>query len=666
MKLLLKFILLLIGIIPVFIHANAQDDTKNTVISTVEIGVRGLSLDGDEDKYRSDLNFNPGLRIFDSSFLIKSKKNEGKLFDTFLVNSSGWDTDPHGYLRANVEKTRWYKFDTQIRRFHYSNNLKNIALGQHTFDTEHKMGDFDLTLFPQNENLRINAGYSMDRFSGPALSTYMYTRDDYPLETNIRSSSNEYRIGADTKLWILDISFLQGLRYFKDDTTYTITSPQTGNNITGGSSLSSFNRDLPVRGRIAFSRLSLHTLIKQKLDFTGRFAYSHATTRSDINELASGRDIQNNILILRDQFDGNGYAKRPTATGDVGLTFIATKKLRISETFRIHNFHIDSNQAINEILIRRRPTGVSLPNTFATTSGTRYFSQRYITNAIEFDYQFNKRLAFHFGHRYIDRLIRLNQLNITPTRTNSSEGAFDLHTNVIFGGFKIKPVPPLTTYLDFEHGKSNNVFTRLANHDFVNFRVRNRLTPHRSLTLNIDFVTKDNNNPSTTEGASVRWFGIDVNTRSFNSSIDWTPNGKFALSSGYTYMHHESDAAIIFFINNNIRREGLSQYVMKNHFAYLNTHIKFHPRWLLFSSYSIHKDRGQDDMNLLSTSTLLSSYPLQFQSVESRLSFKLHKRVEWSVGYQYYDYKERLPIRQDYRAHLPYASLRFYFNRAEN
>ena len=43
-----------------------------TVISSLEFGYRGLRVDGDLNKYQSDLNYKAGPRVFDSSFLLKS------------------------------------------------------------------------------------------------------------------------------------------------------------------------------------------------------------------------------------------------------------------------------------------------------------------------------------------------------------------------------------------------------------------------------------------------------------------------------------------------------------------------------------------------------------------------------------------------------------------
>src|SRR6185369_7338709 len=82
-----------------------------TVISSVEFGYRGLRVDGDLNKYQSDLNYKAGPRLFDSSFLLKSTDGKGGLFDSLLATSTGWGADPQGNLRVSVEKPEWYRFD---------------------------------------------------------------------------------------------------------------------------------------------------------------------------------------------------------------------------------------------------------------------------------------------------------------------------------------------------------------------------------------------------------------------------------------------------------------------------------------------------------------------------------------------------------------------------
>ena len=79
------------------------------------------------NKYQSDLNYKAGPRLFDSSFLLRRAKARALLFETFLVNSTGWGADPQGNMRVSVEQPEWYRFDATYRRFKYFRFLNNFA-----------------------------------------------------------------------------------------------------------------------------------------------------------------------------------------------------------------------------------------------------------------------------------------------------------------------------------------------------------------------------------------------------------------------------------------------------------------------------------------------------------------------------------------------------------
>src|SRR5262249_12087320 len=133
-------------------------------------------------------------------------------------------------------------------------------------------------LWPAQQKFRLNLGYSLDLYSGPSVVTSRYSSDEFPVLAPVRVAAHDYRIGVDSKLWIFDLSFLQGWRFFKDDTTYFIDQQQRGNNTTNTTVINSYQRDVPTRGKIPYTRFSLHTLVAKRLDFTGRFIYSSGTT----------------------------------------------------------------------------------------------------------------------------------------------------------------------------------------------------------------------------------------------------------------------------------------------------------------------------------------------------------------------------------------------------
>ena len=636
-----------------------------TITSSIEFGVRGIAIDGNADIYRSQLNYTPGFRIFDSSLFMQSKDNDAPVFDSLMISSFGWGEDPNRYLRVNAEKTKAYRFDANYRRFDYFNSLTNIALGQHTSNTEYRQGDFDLTILPQNQRAKFYLGYSLNRNSGPGVSTIRFNGDEYPAAYPVRAAADEYRLGADAKVSVFDISFMQGWRFFKEDTEYLITVPHPGNNLTNTAKINDFFRSAPTRGETPFTRLSVHTLINRRLDFTGRYIYTSGTTRYTFFQNGTGTDSSNN-KVNSDIITQNGGAKRPNGMGDVAATFFVTDRFRISETFRVNNFRINGADLLSEVLLRSRVTAggeTTLPPVLTNTLAFRTIKYRRFLNTIEADLDISRWLSVHAGYRYTDRHVEVGFDDIPIGAAGEPEvETFDNRTNTFIFGFKAKPVKIWSLYFDLERGESDNVFTRVDNYDFTNVRVRSILRPNRTLSFNASVVTKDNANPSVTE--DNRAFGVNVKGRVFTSSVDWSPSTKWSASGGYIHSRVTSDAEIILAFSGSPSTPGQSRYFSRDSFFFVNGYCQLSSRAQLFAGYRFHKDPGQG--NRLSTPTLLiGSFKYESQAPEAKFVLKVHENVDWIAGYQYFAYQEQFPKGDFYRTHLPYTSLRISFGRRE-
>ena len=645
------------------------------LVSSIEVGVRGLRLSGSNEKYRSDLNYRPGLRLFDSSFFLQNKDGGGHAFDELLINSSGWGSDPTGYTRVNVLKAGVYRFDANVRRSKYFNALTPLAnpllqnVGQHTQNTRHQFGDYDLTLLPENERLKFHLGFSRDTRSGPAITTVRFGGDEFAVGSNQEMRANNFRAGADGKLLGFDLSFLQGVRYFKDDTNYFLNFTSQGNNPTNNGRIDRLFREVPTSGRHFFTRFSVHRLFAKKVDLTGRFIYQSSTSRFNFFEQVTGR-LSNGNLAVPETFTASGEARRPSAVGDIGVTLLATSKLRISNTFRFDNFRINGAEPLLDVLRQSTVAGVPLVTLTTNSFFSRTTNYRRFMNTVEADYQVNPRYAFHIGYRFTDRHIELFHLDVT-TSTSTEADLFDNRTHSVIYGVKARPVKGWTIYFDGERGNADSVFTRLGNNDYTNFRVRNRITPSSKLALNVSLVTKDNTNPSDViddpavvpPGTAPDALDVRIKTRNFSSSIDWTPTASFSVSGGYTHLRVTSIAGILLPISGQ-RRVGESQFFSRDNFFFFNVFARPLSRVTLYAGYRMNKDPGQGDRVSPSNVILIDSYPMTFQSPEARVAVKLNRNVEWNVGYEYFNYKDRFFPIQNYRAHLPYTSLRIYFGRS--
>jgi hypothetical protein len=674
-----------------------------TIISSIEFGYRGQRVGGDFNKYRSDLNYRAGPRLFDSSFLARAKDGKGGLFDSLLVTSTGWGSDPYGHLRINVEKPKWYRFDATYRRFKYFNFLNNISnpnwifspasfsrppdpvTGSHGYDTRTQFGDFDLTILPKNERVRFNFGYSPERYSGPAFTTYHNGGNEFVLLSELKSRANDFRVGADGKIGPIDFSFLQGFRRFHEDSSISL-GPTLGVNLNPAvARFTSFNRSEPTRGSVAYTRLSAHTLVAKKLDLTARIVYSSATTNSTFIENFTGVNFNTRItgalnppnILTLGQYNIPGSTKRPNTLGDFGVTYLATDKLRISNTFRVETFQINGGDVFSDAFLLSTTAGVArAPIVIGGLGVYKVTKYRKIQDTIEGDYQFNARYSVHFGYRYgsrrIEQILSGYSLNSNaPVLLTPEDDVEHNHTNAFFGGFKARPAKNWTIYFDAEHGTADNVFSRIGNYNYTNVRAKSRYAASKKLSFNLAVITKNNSNPSEIAGVSLSDFGVNIKSRTFTSSVDWAPTSRVSFSTGYNYNWVNSDAVVDYFYNSVRHPLGHSLYFMRNNFFFFDTTAQLFPRVTLYASYRINQDNGQNNRLADPTGTpgtLISSYPMNFQSPEARLAIKINKRLDWNLGYQYYNYNESAlvgPRPQNYHAHLPYTSLRIYFGRRE-
>ena len=680
-----------------------------TITSSIEVGVRGIRVDGNVNKYKSDLNYNAGGRVFDSSFLMRSKDGKGQLFDTLLITSTGWGGDPYGNFRIQAEKPKWYRFEGTYRQFKYFRYLNNIAnpnylftpanfavppnpvTGLHGFNTETKLGDFDLTILPKNRTIRFTVGFSPERYSGPAYTNYHYAGNEFLLLSQLKSRANDFRVGADGTVGPIDFSFLQGFRRFRDDSFINLGK---GINVNPAvAQFGSFIRQEPTRGSLNYTQFSVHSFVAKKLDFTARITHTGATSNSDFLENGTGVNFNPrvtgwpptppaatpNITNLA-QFNILANTTRPSWLGDIGVTFLATDKFRISNTFRVEDFKIVGADVFNDSFSITRGALISTIS-FSNLPVSKSTFYRKYQDTVEGDYQFNKNYSIHFGYRYgsrrIEQLLSGYALNSnSPTLLVPEDETETNHTNAFFGGFKARPANNLTIYFDAEHGTADNVFTRIGNYNYTNVRAKARYAPNRKLKFDFAVITRDNANPSEIAGVSLTDFGVDVKSRTFTSSVNFIPTSKLSFSAGYNYNWVNSDAVVDYFyqvppaasVEHPI---GHSLYFMRNNFFYIDAVAQLVPRVTLYVSYRVNQDSGQGSRLAVpagTPGTLISSIPMSYQSPEGRLSIKINRHLDWNLGYQYYNYNESVlagPAPQNYHAHLPYTSLRIYFGRRE-
>ena len=648
----------------------SQDDSTTggfTIKSSIEFGIRLTSIKGSENKYKSDLNYKEGARLFDSSFYATAEDGEGKPFDSLLINSSGWGADPNGYFRLSMEKTGWYKFDTTMRRFKYYNNLLNFALNEHNRNTQHHMGDFDVTILPQNDLIKFRAGFSFDKNWGPGSATMDYDRDEFPIEYDFDTRSFDTRFGVDLNLGGLALSFTEGYRNFKEDTRYFIEQPQEGE-VPGPASWDTFERMMPIDGRTFYHKLTGHKYFKGVADVTGRVIYSDNKTDFTLDERITGITRFGNPIVL-DEFTSSGGATRPNLVADIGATFFVNDRIRISNTFDANTYRIAGSNTLLDTLMTTDPMGNPLPTSISDDFTWRFRRYEGYRNTLEGDVDVNRYFSFFLGWRYTHRKIELFELEGEvgdPLDPPELHGRDTFKGNTLLAGFQAKPFRnKWVIRFDMEHGQGDNPFTRLSNKDYTQIRLKNQFMPRDDLSIGVSFETKDNSNPGVEDGTPAATLAADVKSRNFGVNVNYAPDPNFSFNGGYNYTYLNAETNVIFPFASQGYGVGFSIYDLRNNYFFVDAFVRPHPKFSIFGAYRISKDTGDGDSADLPNYLIMGNYPLTFQSPEVRGTLKLFPNADVNIGYQYYDYKEKFNIGQNYRAHLPYISVTIYLGRKE-
>lgn len=622
------------------------DNTGNyNIVNSIELGYRFASVGGNDDTYRSNVNFGNGIRLLGSTLTVNSRNGHGSLFDEIVLTTQGLGNDPYQSAILRVQKNRLYRYDLTWRQNDYFNpGLRSDgAEGVHLLDTSYAMQDQNLTLFPES-NVKFFLGYSRSAQSGPAITTVPGVDSEngntFPVFARVRRRQNEYRVGNEFKVFGLRVNWMRGWQDFKDDTPVFL-SPLPGSN-PPGTALTSFNRSAPYHGTSPYWRANLFAG-NRWMAFNGRFTYTSGQRAFVLDESSvglSGSGAANNQIVTL------GNAQRPVATGNVSLSFFPVSKLSIVNTTSIYNVRTEGDS-----------TYVQFDN-FAQTvnyQAFQYLGIKTFSNETGLNYAWTKWLTLFAGYHYTDRQIRsiLFQAMTPYSQTN------DLHAGVF--GFHLRPVQGLSIAFDGEVGRASQPFAAASERNYHDLTGR---VEYRKKSMRLSASTRANYNIN-----SVSLSSYSSRARTYSANAAWTPNSRLSFDAGYTKQHLNSLAGIAYFAAGQSVTGEDSLYISNLHIVNLGMNFGLAKRVDLYLAYNRIQDTGDGRATLLGSENSASldalraaqTFPVTFHAPLARLSFKLTERIRWNAGYEYYGYHEQFYAADNYRAHTGYTSLSWSF-----
>lgn len=634
-----------------------QDVEGYNVVQSFETGYRFSSVGGDLGSYRSDVNLRNGIRLLGSSLTVHSKNGQGRFFDELVLYTQGLGNDPYESSTLRVQKNKLYRYDMLWRMNEYFNPGLTIADGSHLLDTRRRLQDHDFTLLPQSKfNFRV--GYTRNSQDGPALTTvnlFDGTRgDEFTPFANVRRLRNEFRVGGDVELLGAKLSWMRVWDNFREDTPYQLgASP--GANGADRTTLTGFRRGEPYHGNSPLWRGNLR---KEGRSWAAnaRLTYAGGRRNFTVDELALGATrfapaANRQILVT-------GNARRPVTAGDFSLSFFPGTRLIVTSNTSVHSTRIDGDSVYREVDNGQR---------FDDTLYFRYLGIRTVTESTDATYRVSPALSFNGGYHFSARRIRsVENYAVPPFASGSDKAEQDNSVHSGIFGVRFKPAKPVTLALDGEIARASRPFTPISEKNFHTLGAR---AQYKAKTLLIAAAYRQNYNFN-----SVSLTAHSARGRNYNLNAAWTPKDWFAIDASYAKMHLDTVSGLAFFAAGQLLDRERSIYVSNIHSANLGVRYVFRKVADLYAGYSVNRDAGDGRASpvtarnaSLPVAVLLDpvqTFPLRFESPLARLSVRLHQRLRWNLGWQFYHYNEDFRLRQPYpgyQAHTGYSSLLWAF-----
>ena len=635
------------------------------VSSSVEAGYRFADPSGNHDVYRAAVNLSNGLRIFEAQTRVFSKDGRGPLLDELQFRMVGAASDPYQLSTVRAEKNGVYRYDMRWSLNRYFNQLPSLWAGERGVQAERQWQNHDLTLLP-GSRVEVLLGYDRNSQSGPGFVTEgipsnlgAFNRANFlRFRTDLRRRNNNYRAGLNIRALGLALTAVQSLDNYKEDTLYADASGADGL-LENVQAVTAATRSEPIHGNTPVTIVALRTETERRVNVQGRFVYSHGARNAALREDVTAFDPARNLSTLRQTFIV-GDASRAQTTGEGTVTLLPSLRWTVTNTTALHSTRIRGGASFLEIS--------AFENQYVEF---RDLDIRHVTNATEANFRPVEPLSLYAAYRVSSRRIGTRSALELPDFTFETEPrAVDNDVHAGAWGVRWLPSKQVRASFDLELGRADQPLTPVSERRYHNEQARLQWR-RDELTVSAFFGSRINNNPSALSGYSSRSRKGGVHASWASARQRWTFDG------GYTRTRLDT-AAGIFNLLEPPQAEAPAVrtfYSSDLHTASFGGRLAARERLTVYLGYSMAKDVGDGRSGLsydqavtptypsfaVDGASFFVSFPLTWQSPLARATVRLSERLEWILGWQFYDYGERFSGVQSYHAHTGYSSFRWTF-----
>ncbi len=734
---------------------------------SAEFGGRISDFTGNQGTWDTYVNMGTGPRLLEYTLDMHSPTHTGLLFDDLSLTNFGYGGDPSNVSRLRFSKGAAYSFAASFRRdqniFDYnllanplnpptSNPNVPILVSPHEFLLTRRMTDASLSLFPLAK-IRVKMGWLRVVNEGDTFSTTHQGTEGLVFQPTL-NTTDTFSGGVSFRfIPRTNINYDQFYTYFKGDTTGQLASSAQQfpfgipsfflaggipvslgvpfNTVAGQPCLApvlgtgfvnpacngyfSYNRFGNNRNSYPTEQLSMQSNYFKHVDFSARFSYTGAEAGTpSLAEVFNGlitRTSQRAFATI-----GSALAKRIDVSGDFGITFRITDKLRLIDNFRYNRFSIPGgwNQTTASLFganLLATPNAFTLatcPPPFTAATCPRHLTntgpdvandlvnqflrQEEKVNTVEAEYDFTRRVSAYIGFRYERRDITDNVTDNQvqtffaplPNRGNCAglpvvNGVCTVFVPNVFPaittfvpinaysalfGFSARPNKDLRFSFDTEQYYADNTFTRISPRHLQIYKGRVNYKPNGWMSFGGVVNIRENRNNTADIG------NLQHNRSYAFNGVFAPPEGKWGVDLSYTYNDIFSQTNICFVSTptppgslscGTPFLSGVSVYTETSNVGGGSIYLNPISRVKLGVGYTVTSSVGST--LILNPNAPTGPLSFNYHLPLASLAVDITKHLTYKTGWNFYDYNEKSDpgptLPRDFRGNTFTLSLRY-------
>jgi hypothetical protein len=445
-----------------------------------EVGFRAVDVTGNEDKYKEDVNYSKGPRLFKLDLDITPSEGTERAFDLLNLSISNMGGDPYEHFGIALKKYRRYNFSYTRNRltYFYKDIIKPPAEADsraveggdfHTFDFTHSFHRMDFNFRPTKKS-QLFFNFDRQYKTGGTTTTRDINRGEFELEKPLEKPrddiKDDYVVGA--QMWFDKVSL------YVDETYRDYRNNQSivlqGFAAEGNTELSTFEQRTPVDYKMPQTTVRTNIRPNKRTTINAGYVYTNLDADLDYHEIIIGTDYQGNPVA--DTTRGSGDFERKIHMVDADAAYDLNDWATLIGSVSYKKFDQEGKLTIEDEM-----TAVDGDfNSVDFDIGGRVPIGEMVTASAGVSYERREVNGFH-------------------EEEAEEEGEEEEHPNTTrttaFVSAEAQPDPRVNIFGEFERGFYDNPFTLISPSDQTRYKVRLRARPTPETNVVATFLRRE-------------------------------------------------------------------------------------------------------------------------------------------------------------------------------